>query len=889
MTEPELILKTTPPRLPSDAIERDRLLPFRALVPERTAMAVVAPAGFGKTTLLLQWRRHWVEKGALVAWLSADAQDEPMRFTRALLKAFRAGSERAALHVPRTHYESKCDQDIAMLTALLAEIALSGIETVLMLDDAEQLPEATVVTSLRYMLINAPANLHLVVASRVLWPKWTSELMASGSMVLLGKEDLRLQAEESAEILSQHLGPRLDVDQSAKLHDAVQGWPICLRFAIARIKFERDSMVASDAFQAREDNLWEYFIDSLFSGLPAPDADFLTRVAILDHVNADLCEAVTGSAQAEAQLKRLMRETPLIMLSSYEGWGRLHPLTRDFLLGHFRRLPRAEQIELHARASAWFAERGRFHEAAHHALATGDEAQAHAYAMKSLWELGAEGRLAEAQEWLGRIPAQQLAIDVSFKLAASWVFALSDRNEEALRLALELADHPGNAVPLRMAALRVAGGAAIYADHLGLLPQVLAQWPQNTGNIQEPLYAVAPLNASAILALHSGSTAEVRDLTARIVAHGETGSLRLAAAVARAMIGLSHLWDGNPCHVEAVLRPALNAAEKEEGRRGMVACIYAAVLAAALLERGEAMAAAALLANRLDVIESSFPDIVLAAYRALVFTAAGNGDERRALATLDGLDALAKRRRLPRLQMHCLAEQIRIHALGGRPETAERLVRALRKLAPAFQQETLRMFLPQYDLTYAVARAYAAFARSDMDEVDRQLRSADALAEQLHQGREKQRIKVLRAMSAWQRGIAGAPALLSEAIGLANLGGNARLLIDTHPQAAKMAHGLIEAGSCVQMAMVSEPKKVTLRPSNTHSPATVARQSLLTAKETEVLRLLSNGMSNKLIARALDVSNETVKWHLKNLFQKLSVNTRKHAINRARLLGLVDC
>jgi LuxR family maltose regulon positive regulatory protein len=62
---------------------------------------------------------------------------------------------------------------------------------------------------------------------------------------------------------------------------------------------------------------------------------------------------------------------------------------------------------------------------------------------------------------------------------------------------------------------------------------------------------------------------------------------------------------------------------------------------------------------------------------------------------------------------------------------------------------------------------------------------------------------------------------------------------------------------------------------------------MLTPKEAEVLALLDGGMSNKLIARAMSVSDETVKWHLKNLFSKLSAGTRKHAVDRARLLGLL--
>ncbi|WP_223255117.1 helix-turn-helix transcriptional regulator [Pseudomonas putida] len=45
---------------------------------------------------------------------------------------------------------------------------------------------------------------------------------------------------------------------------------------------------------------------------------------------------------------------------------------------------------------------------------------------------------------------------------------------------------------------------------------------------------------------------------------------------------------------------------------------------------------------------------------------------------------------------------------------------------------------------------------------------------------------------------------------------------------------------------------------------------------------------NKEIARAMVVSEETIKWHMKNLFSKLNAAGRKHVVARARVLGLVD-
>jgi DNA-binding CsgD family transcriptional regulator len=67
-----------------------------------------------------------------------------------------------------------------------------------------------------------------------------------------------------------------------------------------------------------------------------------------------------------------------------------------------------------------------------------------------------------------------------------------------------------------------------------------------------------------------------------------------------------------------------------------------------------------------------------------------------------------------------------------------------------------------------------------------------------------------------------------------------------------------------------------------------ARESLgLSPRELEVLQELAAGRSNKEIAARLDVSPNTVKTHVANLFEKLGAKGRMDAINRARELGIV--
>ena len=148
-------------------------------------------------------------------------------------------------------------------------------------------------------------------------------------------------------------------------------------------------------------------------------------------------------------------------------------------------------------------------------------------------------------------------------------------------------------------------------------------------------------------------------------------------------------------------------------------------------------------------------------------------------------------------------------------------------------------------------------------------------------------MKVLRAVVARENNESNALPLLAEALSLAAIGGIDRLLADTHPLAVQMGLELRSASGDANVRLASGPV-IHDRPKATAArPAAVPLAGMLTPKEAEVLGLLDGGMSNKLIARTMGISDETVKWHLKNLFSKLSAGTRKHAVDRARLLGLL--
>lgn len=869
MNVSEFVLKATPPRMPRVALERTRLRAAWLRHHDRTVLSLTAPAGYGKTTLLLQWRRWWLDAGTTVAWMTAGERDHPARFALALAHALRVGGV-----TETTADEMRSigkDDAWSGLTVLLADIAARGTPVGLVIDDAERLPDDSVRGSLQYLLLNAPANLHVAIASRVALPLLLSELAAKDQRVALGTEDLRLRFEESNEILVARLGDRITLDERARVHDTTEGWPIGLQLAIAEIERDEDPAHAVQTLSARHGPMQEYFVTSLFAGLSPEVSDALVRACILDHFDADLFHAVSGCRQPQAMLDRLVRDTPLMTTGERTHWMRLHPLARDFLLSRFEALPPRERNGLHARASRWYADRERFHEAATHALAAGDDALAQNYAARSLWALSTAGMLAEAREWLDRLTPDMVSGDPELRMVAASILAFGDRNADALEMAREVLDEPDTTPQVRATALRIGAGSAVYADRLGLLPGLLERWPGPADEGSGPLYTLAALNTRAVYALHQGETSQVRSFVAQQSPYGDAGTLRLAAALGKMLSAMSHLWDGHPVRAEAALLPALLHAERA-GRRGVIACLLASVVATACYQRGDAARAQALLADRLDVIErSGLPDNVLFAYRTLAFAALEEGNERGALAILQQFDALATRRGLPRLRAIALSEQIRLHAAHARRETVARLLDTMESLAPEFEHSDLRPLRDEFRLATAIARAHAALGEERLDAAELHLADADALAENVNRGYDVLRIKVLRGVIGSKRAESGAGELLREAHELASITGHARMTVDAHPHAERL---LAQARAA---ASASNPPRHRVG----HSP-------ILTSKESEVLDLLGKGLPNKAIARALDVSGETVKWHLKNLYAKLSAGSRRHAVDRARMLGLVS-
>lgn len=882
----ELVLKTTPPRPPRQLLVRPRLKsdaePFR----DRALAVVQAPAGFGKTSLLALWRREFLAAGAAVAWFSAGPNDDVERFIHGLVLAVRQGCGRPAFGGTLLEGASSLNGTLEGVTAWLAEIAQSSLDLVLIVDEVERLPQESS-DALAYLLHNTPQNLRIVVAGRGGLSRVVSDLVAYGQCASVDSHMLRFRLDETITLIRNRFGTGIDADTCARLHEVTEGWPLGLQLAFGAMQRDADPRAAVYVMSSHPGDLHERLVGEMLSKLPAADAAFLVRISAMDLLHPDLCRALTASKDAPEQLARLMRDTPLFVLGEDTEWCRLHTLARDALRARLAKLPDAEQDELHLRAMDWLSSNGLIEEAARHAYAAGKRELAYDLAERCLYEAMLQGEQGAVLHWLELVPQSELDLRPRLRMAAAWALALSDRRDEAGYQIGRILDNAAVNDDLRYECALILSAASYYADD-----------PDRTVEIFEPWKDRQPANPAWLRQMHTNRVAactllrgEPAQARRQLLAppRGDVGKgIGFSTRWCDFLTGLSYVWDGQVLLAEAMLWPAFNSAESDLGRRNPLTCMFASLLAVVAYESGRLDEATELLANRLDVLERvGTPETMLLGYRTAARIAAAQGREHRALDLLEGMYALGTARKLPRLCVASLTEQIRLHAAGYRAQTCRNLVESVDTL---LQQDDLpggRLWRRMVDLLSGLAHGYAAIAAKDWQAVSDALAPAIRAAAAQKMGRYSIEIMALKAFALHRNGADGAE-LIREAMNLAQTYGLSRTIVDGHPDIASWVGSLAVENQTTGITPISQSPAAQTAGGTRESVLRASPSMVLTPKEREVLELLARNLSNKEIANAMAVGPETIKWHLKNLFGKLDAGTRKQVVRRAQMLGLLE-
>lgn len=875
--DPALLLKSTPPRAVRHFLDRDRLKLKRLEVSGAHVTALLAPVGFGKTTQLAHWQRQALARGALTVWYTLDARDEPLRLMRGLAFSAQmmATGKRAFGDSFMRWMDSRSDPNEAA-TGWLAEIAELAVEIQLLLDDADLLPASTRTQVLTYLLGNAPANLHIALAARP-----TSGLMASGALSMTPvtrvlASDLRFRLDETLAVLSSALGTQRSPEAGVRLHELTDGWPLGVQLAVAALHRSGD---LEGLLAAATADIRRYFVDTAIDCQTPEATRLLVRLAQFDLIHPELCTAVFGNEHAAPELVRLQNETPLLLRAEGSDWMRLHPLARDALRERLAHVAHAERQSLSRKASAWYAEHDLNEEAAQQSFLAGDIDAAIALVERSTYHMTLHGRSAAVLAWYQRLSPAEINEHPGFWAAAAWALAMGERHAEAQPLIDRILAQPELPVALRFEADLIAATAAAFADQIDLMLELIRRWPEAPPQARPGEVFLLTLSRG-FSQLYHGQPEQARLQWSRTPAADKEGFSPMSSGFTDFGVGLSYVWEGRYALAEQTLRPALTRAEQRMERDHPVTCMLAALLAQACCEGGQNDEPRALLAGRLETLEHyGLPDAIMAAYLTLARVADQEGRQDQALALLDALRAIGETRAIMRMQVAAQCELVRLHAQHGRAETAQTLSAQLDAFIRSRSDHLSDDFMPWLELHTHLARAQAALANDDpalLPQAMHAIESAARAAASLKRGGEAVTIGLLRAEALRRQGSGDARRVRNEAISLAEAHGMIRLLQEQGARREPVkapAPITYDKPAPTPVADVDQPLRNT---------------GLLTAKEREVLTLLSRNLSNKEIALAMGISDQTIKWHMKNLFNKLNAAGRKHAVARARLLGLID-
>lgn len=882
-------IKTMPPHSVRQAVAPPRLLARLREAVELPLVVLASRAGFGKTSLLVQLRRELLAVGGAVAWLSADASDDAATFIPALVASVRVA---AGLEVPARSFDQigRAGADLWIASELLVQIHELARPTHLLIDDLHQLTDAQAIEFVYYLVCNAPPNFHVVVSTRAEPPFPVEELNAHGLYARFDTEDLRLRLEDTVAFLRRRLGDDIDIETCARLHERTEGWPMALQIATAAMSGKSDVAGTVAGLSGATGDIARYFSGFVLESLPPPAVRMLVRSSLLKTLHPPLCSLLGEIADSRAVLAALEQNTGLVSAMDADGeLYRMHPLFAEYLRSLAAALPEEELQGLHATAAEWFAAHDMLEQAADHAFLAGMRARAMDWIEKQLRYLGVQGRIVEVLAWLDRLPPEEITRREGLQLTAAWACALCYRPQDAERLTDVILARPGVTPEVALQANIVRSAVAIHCDDYQRARACIEGDDADLG----PLYC----NSLSYIAIHTGNPDKARYYQ-HIADQRARGARNFYDAMYGAFaVGLSYLIEGQAGEAAGVFRAALARAEASTGWRSLPAAVQAAGLAAACWELGAEDEARALLANRLDLIEqAALPDAVILAYLTLARYENQKGREGKALDALNNLAAIGEARGQPRLVAASLGEQIRQHAVRNRLVSCRMLMSALDALVAAGDRPDNGL-QAELRLIREIAAARVALLDFDDDAARLALQHAGGIAARLRRGRDQITVNILTACCG---GDHDEPALriLAEAMSLAESFKLVRVVADDWPAAldclADIDRAGLARGAGISAAFIERAgdrcrfgwSAEAAGPRAAAAPK--ARPAQLSAREMEILGALSHGRSNKEIAKILDVGPATIKWHMKNLLAKLNAANRRHAVDRARLLGILE-
>ncbi len=562
-------------------------------------VTVIAPAGYGKTTLLAKWAEA---EPRPFAWVALDGRDDD---DAVVFLRYIAGAVHGVEPLPAEVFDALSGPGGSTWSKRVPRVGNAiralGRPFVLVLDDLHAVRNSRCLDVLAELVEYVPAGAQIAISSREEPALPLGRWRARGLVDEVGVPDLQLN-EDEARLLLEAAGVELDPGELSGLTQRTEGWPAGLYLAALSLQVGAPSSATPAGFTGDDRFISDYFRHELLSRLPAADAQFLKHTSALDRMCAGLCDSVLGATGSANKLESLERRNCFVVPLDRRGeWYRYHHLFAELLRNELERSEPNVVEELNRRAMGWCIANQETEAAVVYGHAAGETDTVAGLVDAVALGVYYDGRVETLEEWLGWFTDDELVQYPALAVYGAWVRALTGRPAEAGRW-LDLADGATSTIPLsdgcemvqpwvaNLRACMMADGVERALDDANLALEHLppgSDWRPTAlvtrGTVHALLGATEGANEDFTAAVSAGGTTGAYEvvyvaeaqLALLAAGQGDWGEARQHAQAARTLVEDSGLGDYSSSAIAHVVtaRVALHEARHEDARVAL-ACAH---------------------------------------------------------------------------------------------------------------------------------------------------------------------------------------------------------------------------------------------------------------------------------------------------------------------------
>ncbi len=884
MDHPLLLLKFNTPQLKPNLVQRPRLYNLLNEGLEKKLTILSSPAGFGKSTLLGDWLRRIPYPHA---WLSLDEDDNDYaRFLKYFIAALQQLDPTIDNTVLDLLYSPQPMLQSAALTALINQIDTIETNAILVLDDYHLLNNHKIHQSIEYLLNYLPRNLHLVVSTRADPPFAYSLLRAQGELVEIRMNDLKFTDAEAKDFIRKEIDEQISDQAISELTKRTEGWISGLQMASLSLRGKENAESFVRSFSGSHKYILDYLFEEVLQQQPEDIQNFLLYTSILERLSGPLCDEILGGKDSQAVLEELERGNLfLVPLDDERGWYRYHQLFRD-LLNHHLSLKHVEKIPgLYRKASHWHEQTGWLTLSIDYSIAAGDFNRAVDLIVREAENTLIRSEVNTYQKWVSKLPDDLLKANPEIEFFTLWAQILRGADLEVNLLEFEHFDQSAGLTGRRFALqafIQVSKGKfSLAGEYAG---KALKELDQDDDYFRGM--------ATWIMGVYHALQQDVQGALSMLEKLSSSLDLEyypMLNVLLLSQIAHVHARLGNFSQAETIYEQALNSAKDRQGNLIPIAGEALMGYGDLLREQNRLDQATDMI---LDGIELTYQWRKVAAIEGYLFLArvkqlqnnffSANAALEKAMKLAIEYDAIEIDDRMVAMW------QARLWCFEGKTHLVERWIQQ------SSLSDTVESFIVGgiFNLeNYLQARENMVLARYKL--LTQRHEQALSLTDQLLAVFEEYgrldllielyllRCLIFHRTQQTEKSLSA----LGKAIDLSESGGFIGVFLEGGPELQEIirfycqsvpaplyAQRLLEAFQEKTMVQEVKPQPL-LEP--------------LSDRELDVLKYLPSNLTTPEIADEMMISINTVRTHIKNIYQKFGVHKRSQAVIRAKDLNLI--